>query len=262
MKSFTAISVSALIANAAKLDSPWMNGTTLVNSDNITEMASQFNFDDTWATNGDFVKGVNTISDEYIAIEAFSNALQTLGKQIGDLKSDADNHKDVTIPKIQGDLTKLQGDVAKNKQDIATNNGNLLKNWDDAKGLADKLEDLAGRVCLNEKALVLFCHRFIFAPTLPAECVPILYSEAEHLNWQYAFVTNQITVSPQKNVGESSLACTLKAEDWVSQHPRPAALPADTTATPPADDTSSEPATTTDDSTASTTTTASSSLSG
>ena len=40
-----------------------------------------------------------------------------------------------------------------------------------------RLIDLAPRVCTNQEALILFCHRFIYVDKLPEECNPILMTE-------------------------------------------------------------------------------------
>ena len=54
------------------------------------------------------------------------------------------------------------------------------------KGLYTQLIEAAGDLCTNEKGLVLFCHKFIYAPYLPDECVPILVNDTRltvRYNW-------------------------------------------------------------------------------
>ena len=144
-----------------------------------------FSFAESTFTNEAYRGYINYDADTFIAIEAFMMELTTLRKKTAQLEKDANEVKTVLRPKIKGDLGTLQATVEQNRQQIATNATNITNNKTEIGKLQERLEDLKKRVAINADGLILFCHRWLYAPVTPTECGWVYEDPANHLKDVY-----------------------------------------------------------------------------
>ena len=156
-------------------------GSGTLPTEDIQAHAGEFDFDESFLTSDEFQDGVNNHADVYIAIEAFIRTIsRDIRPKVAELEYDSDN-----LHKAEQRLMDLIGLVGANEDAIMENKEGHTANAGEIVGLYDQFEDLAGKVCLSEEALRLFCHRFIYQPMIPDECAPILLTIQDRLEPVY-----------------------------------------------------------------------------
>ena len=202
-------SVLATAALAGKLEQNVFTGSGEMPNDDIQAHAARFNFDSSFLNNDQYMAGIQNQADIYVAIEAFSTELKRGRAVINDLEMDVNDHTNNTIPAIVNDLDILNEIVHDHKVRTERHAMNIVDQNTQIEGLYAELLDIAESACSNEKALVLFCHKFIYAPQLPDECAPILLQDTR-LSVRYNWV-DPTYGEDENNMPNPSLACTVIA---------------------------------------------------
>lgn len=100
-------------------------------------------------------------------------ATEALRESISQLK-DRVNHAKVHVHNNDHDIAENDRDIQDNKDQIAQNRQKLHALGDAVHNIENGYAELQQKLAIDREALVMMCHQYAYAETLPHECVPII----------------------------------------------------------------------------------------
>lgn len=98
---------------------------------------------------------------------------EALRESIAALK-DRVHHAKIHVSNNDGDIHENDSDIEDNKKQISWNRDKLHALGGAVHNIENGYAELQQRLAIDREALVMMCHQYAYAETLPHECIPII----------------------------------------------------------------------------------------